>query len=161
MKRLLIVRSVSFQQLDLNLPEIKKKFPEHEICLLTHPHGVELAKKYNDIDRVFTYDYKGPFQSRNKVADINGMDFDVVIVPVTNMSGSSFENVLQYGVSVKAQNYYMCNMLSEFTKLTKYGILFKRIKHTIFRGMAAVLTVPCLIIYGVLWFCNLHILHKR
>lgn len=161
MKRLLIVRSVSFQQLDLNLPEIKNKFPEHEICLLTHPHGVELAKKYNDIDKVYTYDYKGAFQSRNKVADINGMEFDVVIVPVTNMSGTSFENVMQYGVSIKAQNYYMCNMLSEFTKLTKYGILLKRIKHTIFRCVAAVLTVPCLLIYGVLWFCNLHILHKR
>lgn len=161
MKRLLIVRSVSFQQLDLNLPEIKKKFPEHEICLLTHPHGVELAKKYNDIDKVYTYDYTGAFQSRNKVKEIEGVDFDVVIVPVTNISGSSFENVLQYGISIKAQEYFMCNMISEFTNLTKYGIMIRRIKHGFFRVCACILTVPCLLLYGVLWVCNLHILHNK
>ncbi len=46
MKNILIIRSVSFQQLDLNLPAIKEKYSPCSISLLTHEHGVKLAEQF-------------------------------------------------------------------------------------------------------------------
>ncbi|MDG0794581.1 hypothetical protein OMP38_29885 [Cohnella ginsengisoli] len=58
MQEVLIVRSVGFQQLDNNLPKIKEKFPNSRLSILTHEHGVKLAEKYGDIDRIYSYPYK-------------------------------------------------------------------------------------------------------
>lgn len=154
MKSLLIIRSVSFQQLDLNLPEIKKKFPDHKVCLLTHPHGLELAKKYKDIDEVYSYDYTGAFQSKNKVPQIQGTSFDAVIIPVTNLSGSSFENVLQYGVSIRAKEYYMCNLISEITRITKGGVWTKKVLCNVYRLIAVILAIPCTLMFALMWIFN-------
>jgi hypothetical protein len=151
MKKLLIIRSVSFQQLDLNLPELKKAFPEYTFCLLTHPHGVELAKKYKDIDCVYTYDYKGSFQKKNKVPELEQEEFAVVIIPVTNLSGSGFDNVLQYGMSLRAKEYYMSNLVAELTKLTKATLALRKLRHWLSCLMAGILSIPCVVIFAICW----------
>ncbi len=119
MKELLIIRSVSFQQLDLNLPDIIKQFPDYKISLLTHEHGVELAKKYSEISEIYVYEYTGSFDKKNKVKSLSNKHFDTVIIPVTNITGVGFLNVLKYGLSIKADRYCMCNVVSDITNLSK------------------------------------------
>ncbi|SHJ66837.1 glycosyltransferase family 9 protein [Paramaledivibacter caminithermalis] len=141
MKKLLIIRSISFQQLDMNIIEIKNKFPNHEIYLLTHEHGVSLAEKYKDIDRIIVYDYKESFKYRNKVESIRHEVFDAVIVPVNNISGLGFYNVLLYSLSIKAKKRYLCNLISDIKEISAFSILSLGLKNLIYSFFSFVLTL--------------------
>lgn len=129
MKNILIIRSVSFQQLDLNLPAIKEKYFPCSISLLTHEHGVKLAEKYSDIDKIYTYPYKEGFNIRNTVSELKNIEFDVVIVPVTNITGSGFFNVLKFSKSIKCKERVMCNVVSEIKSFTMSNIYWMQIKN--------------------------------
>jgi hypothetical protein len=145
MKELLIIRSVSFQQLDLNLPEIKNRFKDYKISLLTHEHGVKLAEKYNDINNIYVYPYRGSFNKNNTVQAINNKTFDAVIVPVTNITGYGFLNVLSYGSSLKCKDCYMCNVVSNFESISKYTIITKQILSRIYKFTAVFLSIPIIL----------------
>ncbi len=146
MKELLIIRSVSFQQLDLNLMEINKKFPDYKISLLTHEHGVKLAEKYSLIDNIYVYPYKGAFKSGNEVKKLNDKVFDVLITPVTNISGSGFLNVLDYSLSIKSKAYYMCNLISDIEEYDKSRIKVKKILNNLYILISGILSLPLLVI---------------
>lgn len=146
MKKMLIIRSVSFQQLDLNLPEIKKRFPDYEISLLTHAHGVALAEKYQDIAQVYVYPYTEGFSAKKKVPDLEGKTFDVLVVPVTNLTGCGFLNVLAFGTKIKSREYYMCNVVSDITKTGRGKIFGKRCLEGIQKVLAFLLSIPCAVI---------------
>lgn len=149
MKKILIIRSVSFQQLDLNLPEIIKKYGECEISLLTHEHGVKLAKKYANIDNIYVYPYKGGFSYKNKVKELNDKEFDIVIVPVTNIDGGGFFNVLKFSKSIKSVKKVMCNVVSEFTEFTMADLYIKQIKNYLYRFisiLASIIISPVILI---------------
>lgn len=141
-KNLLIIRSVSFQQLDLNLPEIQKAFPNYNISILTHAHGEKLAKKYSFIKKVYIYEYEGAFNKKNKVKSLSDTEWDAVLVPVTNISGESFLNVLAFGTSIKAKKYFMCNVVSEITELSSKKIFLKKARGLLCKTAACILTVP-------------------
>lgn len=151
MKKLIIIRSVSFQQLDLNLKAIKEKYPDHEISILTHEHGVKLAEKYKDIEKIYVYPYKSGFQSGNKVKEIENVKFDVVIVPVANLSGAGFFNVLKYSLTFKTDKIVMCNLVSDLKDMTRTSIylleasnfLFKVVSG-IFTGIVSIIFIPFL-----------------
>lgn len=142
MKELLVIRSVSFQQLDLNLLEIQKKFPGSRISLLTHEHGVKLAEKYNDIDQIYVYPYEGSFNKKYKVLELEGKSFDAIIIPVTNITGCSFLNVLAFGLGIKSKKYYMCNVISEIQEITRMKITMEKIRGNVYKILAAILTIP-------------------
>jgi hypothetical protein len=146
MKELLIIRSVSFQQLDLNLMEINKKFPDYKISLLTHEHGVKLAEKYSLIDNIYVYPYRGAFKSGNEVNELKDKVFDVLITPVTNISGSGFLNVLNYSRSIKSKSYYMCNLISDIEEYDKGRIISKKILNNLYILISGILSLPLLII---------------
>lgn len=141
MKELLIIRSASFQQLDLNLPEIKKKFPNYKISILTHEHGVKLAEKYEDIEQIYIYDYKDGFSIRRKVKKFQNKVFDVLIVPVTNVSGAGFSNVFLFSLSIKAKKKYQCNVISEIKEYTNKNIIIGECRRFIYKIIAGVCTV--------------------
>lgn len=146
MKKLLIVRSVSFQQLDLNLPEIKKQFPDYKIHLLTHEHGVKLAEKYETIEGIYIYPYVGSFNKKNKIEALNKEQFDAIIIPVTNITGVGFLNVLSYGLSLRSKKYYRCNMISEFKEMNKGYIFFKVLESGLYKLVAALLSLPIILL---------------
>lgn len=146
MKELLVIRSVSFQQLDLNLVEIQKKFPGYRISLLTHEHGVRLAEKYNNIDQIYVYPYGGAFNRKYKVLELESKSFDAIIIPVTNITGYSFLNVLSFGLGIRAKNYYMCNVISEIQEITRMKITMKRIKGNVYKVLAAILATPIILV---------------
>lgn len=141
MKELLIIRSASFQQLDLNLPEIKKKFPNYKISILTHEHGVKLAEKYEDIEQIYIYDYKDGFSIKRKVKKFQNKVFDALIVPVTNVSGAGFSNVFLFSLSIKAKKKYQCNVISEIKEYTNKNIIIGECRRFICKIIAGVCTV--------------------
>ncbi|KGR90096.1 hypothetical protein CD30_13620 [Ureibacillus massiliensis 4400831 = CIP 108448 = CCUG 49529] len=147
-KRLLIIRSASMQQLDKNLPEIVKTFPEYQIDMLTHEHSVKLVEKYDVIKNVIVYPYNGSFDVNRKV-DVD--TYDAVLVPVTNLSGSSFYNVLNFSLTIKAEKRFICNLVSEIWEVTPSDIKMMKLKSntmTLLSSIAtAILFIPlCLVL---------------
>ncbi|OPJ55120.1 hypothetical protein [Clostridium oryzae] len=140
MKELLIIRSVSFQQLDLNFTAIKEKYTHCNISLLTHEHGVKLAKKYKDIKNIYVYPYKEGFKAGNSVEELKQKKFDVVIVPVTNISGAGFFNVLKFSKMINANKRVMCNVVSELNEISDSRIVLMQLKDILFKTSASLLT---------------------
>lgn len=146
MKELLIIRSVSFQQLDLNLTEIKKKFPNYRISILTHEHGVRLAKKYKDISNIYVYPYFGAFNKSNRVYALDGKKFDAIIIPVTNITGVGFNNVIKYGMTIKADERYICNVISKISKIGVASLLSKYIRFAICNILSIIISLPVIVV---------------
>ncbi|MCH3964306.1 MAG: hypothetical protein LKE46_08510 [Clostridium sp.] len=140
MKNILIIRSVSFQQLDLNIVAIKDKYPGYSIDLLTHEHGVKLAQKYRDVDNIYVYPYKEGFKSGNRVGEIEDKKFDIVVIPVTNISGAGFFNVLRYSKMISADKMVMCNVVSDLKEISYFQIYFMNIKSIVFKILSVILT---------------------
>jgi hypothetical protein len=141
MKNILIIRSVSFQQLDLNLPAIKEKYGECKISLLTHEHGIKLAKKYCDIDKIYVYPYKDGFNIYNKVNELSNKNFDVVVVPVTNINGGGFFNVLKFSKSINTQERVICNVISDISLFTMGKVYSLEIKSFLMKVIAISFTL--------------------
>lgn len=140
MKEILIIRSVSFQQLDLNLPQVEKQYPSHKISLLTHEHGIKLAQKYKNIHNIYSYSYKEGFKYGNKVVDLKDKNFDIVIIPVTNISGVGFLNVLRFSKMIKAKKRVICNIVSEFKEISDLNITFMQFRGLFSTIIALILT---------------------
>lgn len=113
MKKLLIVRSASFQQLDKNLPSIRAAFPDHELHLLTHEHGRKLAEKYAEVKRVLVYPHAGPFRKGRGIPDLEGQRYDDVAVLAANLSGAGFANVLLFAAGLGMGELHLVNLVGE------------------------------------------------
>ena len=153
MKNILIIRSVSFQQLDLNLPAIKEKYKDCSISLLTHEHGVKLAEKYSDIDNIYVYPYKEGFNIDNKVKELEKEHFEAVIVPVTNITGGGFYNVLKFSKSIDCKERVMCNVISELKSFTMKDLYYLQFKNFL---MNIVSTLGTIIVSPILLICLLY-----
>jgi len=140
MKNILIIRSVSFQQLDLNLPAIKEKYGECKISLLTHEHGVKLAEKYSDIEKIYVYPYKDGFNIVNAVNELSNINFDVVVVPVTNINGGGFFNVLKFSKSINAKERVICNVISNISSFTMGDIYLLEIRSFLMKVISILAT---------------------
>ena len=151
MKKLLIIRSVSFQQLDMNLREIISTYPGHKVTLLTHEHGVKLAEKYKAIDEIVVYPYKQSFSYSRTVKALAGRQFDVVIIPVTNITGAGFANVLWFSLSVKSRYRVICNVVSRLKEVSAIDIGLGGVKHALLALVSAILSG----IVGVFAICYL------
>ncbi len=116
-KRVLIIRSASFQQLDNNLASILEQFKDWELHLLTHEHGRRLAEKYKDFSAILVYPYLGPFQRNTAIPDLPSRKYDAVLVLVANLSGAGFANVFDFASSLGAAGLYQCNLVGEIRSL--------------------------------------------
>jgi hypothetical protein len=145
-KNLLIIRSVSFQQLDMNLKEIIKAFPDYNVTLLTHEHGVKLAEKYKLINEIVTYPHTKSFSYFRSVPELRDRTFDVVVVPVTNLTGAGFSNVLRFALTIKAERRILCNLVSRLEEITVLAIAFTGLKNIVFAGLAGLLTGLAIIV---------------
>jgi hypothetical protein len=176
-KNILIIRSVSFQQLDKNLNAVVKHFPGDEYCfhLLTHSHGVERAQTYEALSGIIDYNSRRNFSffhvpdfqrtERQKTEDNHGENengknengknenrinknrrYEAVVVPVSNMTGVGFLNVIAMTLRIPAESVYICNMNSEMLRISKTRIFFKVIGASFFSLISGLLTVPLLIL---------------
>lgn len=123
MKELLIVRSVSFQQIDLVLPAIRERFPDHRLVLLTHPHGVPIARKSPEFGEVLVYPHKGSFRVWRGAPELAGRSFEAVVVPVTSAGGGGFFNVFAFSFRIPAERRWMCLPAGDLAPLTTGGLL--------------------------------------
>jgi len=168
-KKILIIRSVSFQQLDKNLAAIAKQFPvgggQWELHLLTHSHGIPQARSYKAISQLIDYGSRGNFsffhlprcfkKSKSAPGDrgASGADnkeekgYEAIVVPVTNKSGAGFLNVLFMSLRIPTRSIYMCNLLSEIWKVSRKRIVFLALKSCFFSLFAAVMILPLLILF--------------
>ncbi|UJF33202.1 hypothetical protein [Paenibacillus hexagrammi] len=144
-KSALIVRSASFQQLDKNLPELEAFFPEHEFSMLTHEHGVQLAEKYKVIKHIYVYPYKASFSYWRKFKAANLPSVDAVIVPVANITGAGFFNVLLFSLSIRAKKRYLCNMISEIKEFSVVSVLLEGVLNLLYKLLAALFSLLVMI----------------
>ncbi|WP_222622739.1 hypothetical protein [Paenibacillus sp. PAMC21692] len=149
-KKALIIRSASFQQLDRNLQDIQKALPDYSFHMLTHEHGVKLAEKYASIEHIYVYPHKNSFHILNRTPELRGKTFDMIIIPVTNISGAGFMNVFLFSLSIKASNRYQCNMLSEMKRKNSLSILAMLLLSTVFKLFSilftTILTIPVVLL---------------
>ncbi len=156
MREVLIIRSVSFQQLDHNLPVIQEHFTGARFTLLTHEHGVKLAEKYSGIDRVIPYTHREGFSYVHQAERLKGISFDDVIIPVGNESGYGFYNVMLFSLSIKARQRWICNLRSELTLISVLDILLTGLRNTLYKVLSlcatsllfivSILVIPLLLI---------------
>lgn len=161
MKNILIIRSVSFQQLDLNLPAIKEKYGECKISLLTHEHGVKLAEKYSDIEKIYVYPHKNGFNIKEKVDELSNIKFDVVVVPVTNINGGGFFNVLKFSKSINADERVICNVISDIITFTMADIYLLQIKSFFMKFISVIATVIISPIVLIVLLLKLKFIEKK
>lgn len=141
MNEVLIIRSSSFQQLDKNMPEIVRRFPDCRISLLTHEHGVQPARKYRELDHIYVYPHTASFHPRRRAPELSGKAFDAVIVLVANLSGSGFLNVLRFTLTIRAKRHYLCNLVSDIQEVTSASIRLKHALNMCYKALAGCATV--------------------
>jgi hypothetical protein len=149
LKNILIIRSVSFQQLDQNLAALVKSFPpaEHEFHLLTHGHGMERARTYDALSVIIDYQSRKNFSvfhippSLSKRTLKKGESYEAIIVPVTNKTGLGFLNVLAMTLRIPSKTIYICNMVSELLGTPRIGIVIQVMKASFFSLLSGVMAL--------------------
>lgn len=144
-KNVLIIRSASFQQLDNNFPKLIKTFPKHKFHMLTHEHGVKLAEKYEKIDQLFVYPYKKSFSIWRRVPALSREKFDIVIIPVSNLTGRGFLNVVLFSFAINASQRYLCNMVSELKTVKISFLIIKCLERIIISLFSILMILPLIL----------------
>jgi hypothetical protein len=160
-RRALIIRSVSFQQLDQNFLELIKTFPRYEWDLLTHEHGVKLAGKYQSVHRVISYSYTESFSIWRREKSLKGKYYDALIIPVANLTGAGFLNVFLFSLTIKAKKRYMCNLVSELHPVSFSTIAVKAMMSLLNNVVSGILTGALLPFLWLLFPRMLNHLEKR
>lgn len=147
-KKILIIRSVSFQQLDKNLDRIKETFPEPDTIfyLLTHSHGIERAGKYRLLSEIIDYQSRKDFSFFHLPKRLKKEKFHAVVVPVTNKSGAGFLNVFAMALRIKAEKIYRCTPGSDIRRTPRKEIFYRLFKATFYSALAFILTLGSLLI---------------
>jgi hypothetical protein len=138
MARLLIVRSTSFQQLDDNFVHVLRRFPSHEIHLLTHAHGKELASKYAAVTKVLVYPHSSNFRSGTPIPEMSGQSYDDIMVPVSNLGGGGFANVFAFALSLCGGRIHRCNLVGEIVELPRAKIFFLLRQDRLYRALGVI-----------------------
>jgi len=149
LKRILIIRSVSYQQLDKNLNALVALFPGAEYSLLTHSHGLEQARTYQVLSQIIDYGSRKNFSLFHLPRSLHkgeGNYYDLVVVPVTNLSGVGFFNVFLMALRIDSRHIYICNMRSEIWEVPRRRLWWKGVKAAIFSLLAGVLVMPFFIL---------------
>lgn len=140
-KKILLIRSVSLQQMDKNLPQIYKKFSDYDLYILTHPHNVQNCRKYKGIKKILTYKRKGNFSAFFLGNELKKEKFESVLYFVSNIKGFGFLNVSFFALRVTKKNIFRCNLNSDIEKVSKTKILLSILKPLITIPLSFILTV--------------------
>lgn len=168
-KTILIIRSVSFQQLDKNLTEIVKRFPttEYEYHLLTHGHGLAQAETYTVLTEAIDYDSRQNFSYFHIPPPLKHKNrhttppYEAIIVPVTNKTGVGFLNVLTMVLRIPSHTIYICNLVSEIQEISRGAIHRQLFGALGFSFLAGILAIPFSLVTlpAILCYLSLHRKH--
>ena len=123
MKKLLVIRSVSFQQLDLQSENLGKRFVGYESHLLTHPHGADIAGTLNGFDEVITYQKSGNFSFWHYDRKSIAKNYDAVVIPICNKAVFGYLNVIFFSLRIATSARYICDGHGNINKLSPWDIL--------------------------------------
>lgn len=156
-KKILIIRSVSFQQLDKNLAGVKETFPAPgtTFYLLTHAHGMARAGQYGMFAEIIDYQSRKDFSFFHLPRRLKKEEFHAVIVPVTNNTGAGFLNVFAAALRIKTEKIYRCTPASDIRQTPRKEIISRLLKATFFSALAFILTLGSLLILPFLILCAL------
>ena len=140
--KILLIRSVSMQQLDKNLPDIYKSFPDHELYILTHSHNIKNCKKYKGIRSILDYKKKGSFNPFYIDKDLINEKFDTVIFFVSNIEGHGFLNVSLLAQRLTSRSVLRCNLNSKIKRITKIQTFLALLKTSLIFPLSAILSIP-------------------
>ncbi len=152
-KKILIIRSINMQQLDNLMETLYTEYPEDEFYLLTHPHAKERCKKYKRLTYIYDYESRKKFNFFHIPKILKKQKFDILIIPVTNISGAGFLNVFMMSLRIKSKTRFIYNLKSEKQKIRAIDILYKFGKTSVFSIFASVSTLilsPFVIIYLII-----------
>jgi len=125
MASVLIIRSVSLQQLDNTIKQVQSVFPGSSIDLLTHEHALEQCRKYAGLRRVIPYEHSKDFSPLRPAGNLPEKHYDAVIVPFSNISGAGFLNVLLFALRLRPKRIYSGNLAGTVTPLSKMRIALR------------------------------------
>jgi hypothetical protein len=152
MDNVLILRSVSLQQLDHNLPAIRAAFPGAQFHLLTHPHAVAECRKFSGLARVIPLDSAAPFSPFRLPRSIRSETYSAAVVPVANRSGAGFLNVFLAAWASGAETIHRCNLVSEIESISRPALLGRWLVLCLCKAAALALTMlaapPALLLLG-------------
>lgn len=149
-RKVLILRSVSLQQLDQNLPAIQAAFPGAEFHLLTHPHAIAECRKVPGLAKVIPLASAASFSPFRLPRRIRRERYAAAVVPVSNLSGVGFANVFLTALASGAQDIYRCNLVSEIVRIEKTALLGRFLASFPLRLLALTLTTV-LVVPALLW----------
>jgi hypothetical protein len=116
-KRTLIIRSVSLQQLDRCWPdEEQRKATMGAVDLLTHEHAVGPCLELPGINQVIPVAHQGSFSPFRKPPSLE--TYDNILIPVANYSGAGFTNVVLYSLRLSGTNRMLWTLDNRFIPLT-------------------------------------------
>ena len=116
--RILVIKSVSFKELDIALEHVKNEQPDHEIELLLHAPSVLLDEVYPFINRFHFYVEEGKIEKKYLPSEVKKTRYDEVVVPVNKRFGRGFYNVLLAAKSIEAERIIMYEIGKDTAKKT-------------------------------------------
>ncbi len=159
-KKILLIRSVNLQQLDKNLPEIYKRFPDSDFYLLTHSHNIQNCKKYKGINRIIDYKKKGSFTPFFPDKELRAEKFDTVVYFVSNIKGYGFLNVLLLAQRLSEKSVFRCNLNSKIEKISRFKTMLNVVKAKLIFLVSTVLIIP-LIPIALIYILIFNIISKQ
>ena len=144
---ILIIRSTSNQHLALVVRRLKEEYPQGNMDILTHAHSVESIGELDGVRDILSYppsQYFTPF-----LLPVLKKNYSLVVVPVSNLTGSGYENVLLLALRLKKEKILLCNPGGELIPLPTKTILARTFRF--------LLCVPIAVL-GALFFLLLNIL---
>ena len=151
MSQVLIIRSAPIQQLDASLPKIRSFFDNPSISILSHRHCLDLLRKYNRIQRIIPYPYKGSFDYKRKVFLDSDLRFDHAVVMVGNLSGSGFVNVLLFALALPVKKIWICNLIGQLKFISKPLVALITARNLFYKLFSSILCLSfCFLIFPFL-----------
>ncbi|MBM7866714.1 hypothetical protein GTO89_08155 [Heliobacterium gestii] len=158
----LLIRAVSFQQIDKIVPALVQEYPGMKLAILTHAHGRDMAAGYGEVDEVLVYPEVGSFDPAKVPEAVRSRRWDTVVAPVANVSGSGFYNVLRFSLAIPARQHVQINLPGQLSPLTSAGLMATGARNGAFTLLAALaaalLWLPWLIVFSLM---ALFVPHKR
>ncbi|MCG6552233.1 MAG: hypothetical protein L7F77_07890 [Candidatus Magnetominusculus sp. LBB02] len=148
-KRILVIRCTNLQHLDKVFQRLRAEFPGAATALLTHRHGALQAADYTET--VIVYPYTENYGFYRGYKPLNDMNFDAVVVPVGNVSGSGFLNVFLFSLTIKTGQRLMCNLPLELKPISKVKIIAMAIRNGLYTAIGGVLTAAAAAVFVVGW----------
>jgi hypothetical protein len=138
-KNILVIRCTNLQHLDKVFMKLKAEFPGARAALLTHRHGALQAEAYTET--VVVYPYTENYGFLRSLKSLDDMNFDAVVIPVGNISGSGFLNVFMFALTIKAASRFTCNLALALTPLSKTKIIALLLRNGIYTAISGALTI--------------------